>query len=423
MKKFFTLMAVTVMALTMNAETISFAALTQEDVTIGNPSLWTWGTSNSMPSLSYIGDNSEMQYITIKGIKFGTKRGESNHYYRLYEAGLYANGTNTNIIVSGLKNGQEVTFTLQGAHTSTATTISAVSGCSADASNPESAPAGGDFTAFKFIATGSEMTIKNGGSRFILSTIEIGEAPAGSDAIEEVSATTTWTLTGAEDGAKLNTENVVNYQNSGLFLRSNNADGSHSVSAAAVEASGTFSNGYAWSATQAFQCPGAGLSESGVNGKAANSAPASGNDRCVAFKAAANGTVYVAMTTTSYKTDRELYIWSSEGEKVASVASNDASVVTVNAGAGADGGDTYTYHYVELKAEVKSGVSYFIGGSNQVRVACIQFIKQGDPVPTTIQSMKYETVSNGKWYNLQGQEVVAPTKGIFIHNGKKLILK
>jgi hypothetical protein len=30
---------------------------------------------------------------------------------------------------------------------------------------------------------------------------------------------------------------------------------------------------------------------------------------------------------------------------------------------------------------------------------------------------------NGKFYNLQGQEVKNPTKGIFIVNGKKVILK
>lgn len=31
--------------------------------------------------------------------------------------------------------------------------------------------------------------------------------------------------------------------------------------------------------------------------------------------------------------------------------------------------------------------------------------------------------NDGKWYNLQGVQVKAPTKGIFIHNGKKVILK
>ena len=31
--------------------------------------------------------------------------------------------------------------------------------------------------------------------------------------------------------------------------------------------------------------------------------------------------------------------------------------------------------------------------------------------------------ADGKWYNLQGQEVAAPTKGIFIKNGKKYVIK
>ena len=33
------------------------------------------------------------------------------------------------------------------------------------------------------------------------------------------------------------------------------------------------------------------------------------------------------------------------------------------------------------------------------------------------------TVNNGKWYNLQGQEVAAPTKGLFIKDGKKYVIK
>lgn len=38
---------------------------------------------------------------------------------------------------------------------------------------------------------------------------------------------------------------------------------------------------------------------------------------------------------------------------------------------------------------------------------------------TAIKSVN--TTADGKWYNLQGVEVVQPTKGIFIHNGKKVI--
>lgn len=39
------------------------------------------------------------------------------------------------------------------------------------------------------------------------------------------------------------------------------------------------------------------------------------------------------------------------------------------------------------------------------------------------QTMTQTTKADGKWYNLQGQEVVAPSKGIFIKDGKKYMLK
>lgn len=418
MKRIFTLITLVITAISIQAQqTISFEGLTASDVQF-NESEWVW-YNEAKTDLSLVTGVENVDHpITVKDIVFSTKRNSGgDRFFRLQESGLYANGTNVNIKVSGLKKDQEVVFKIQGAHTTTATTISVVSGCTADAENPTEAPAGGEFTAFKFIATGSEMVIKNGGARFVISTIEIGKAPESEDPIEEISETTTWKLTDVTEGTKLNIENIVNYNNSGLFLRSNNADGSHSVSAASIDASGTLSNGYNWSATLAFQCPGASLNESGVTGKDANAAAASGNDRCVAFKAATDGDIYVALTTTSYKTDRELYIWSSEGEKVASIASNDPSIVTVE-------DEEYTYHYGELKAEVKTGVSYFIGGSNQVRIACIQFIKKGDPIPTSIKNVVNTAAkNNGKWYNLQGQEVAQPTKGVFIQNGKKYIFK
>ena len=34
-----------------------------------------------------------------------------------------------------------------------------------------------------------------------------------------------------------------------------------------------------------------------------------------------------------------------------------------------------------------------------------------------------KTKQNSGWYTLQGQRVEHPTKGIYIHNGKKVILK
>ena len=43
--------------------------------------------------------------------------------------------------------------------------------------------------------------------------------------------------------------------------------------------------------------------------------------------------------------------------------------------------------------------------------------------PTGISSIKASKAESGKWYNLNGQEVERPSHGIYIHNGKKVILK
>ena len=42
---------------------------------------------------------------------------------------------------------------------------------------------------------------------------------------------------------------------------------------------------------------------------------------------------------------------------------------------------------------------------------------------TGIKELETEKVNNNKYYNLQGIEVAHPVKGIYIHNGKKIIVK
>ena len=423
MKKLFTFIALAFSAMSMQAQqTISFASLQTSDVTLDDQTVWEWGTASGKDALSYTGDNTVSRTVTIKGIKFETKRNAANNFYRLYDDGFYANGTSVNIIVSGLKKDQEVTFVIEGQHTTTATTISAVSGCTADEGNPESTISGDGGKSFKFIASGSEMQIKNGGSRFLLKSIEIGEEPAsGDDPIEEVTETTTWTISGVEVDVALCAENVVNWQDKGLFLRSNNATGSHSVKSNAQTGSGTFTNGTAWTAEMSFYCPGAGISANGVTGKKANSAAASGNDRCVAINVAADGALYVAIKSASYdesKADRLLYIWSSDGEMVASKKLSE----TIVPGKDEMEQDIFVCQWVELSCNVESGKSYFIGGSNANYIGTILFVKGGT---TAVEAVKASVPQNdGKVYNIQGQYVGTSLEnqpaGLYIVNGKKI---
>lgn len=62
------------------------------------------------------------------------------------------------------------------------------------------------------------------------------------------------------------------------------------------------------------------------------------------------------------------------------------------------------------------------GGNFPVTVSGIYVWKAGGA--TAIKTVKSETAAeDGVYYNLQGQRVDNPTKGLFIHNGKKVILK
>ena len=42
---------------------------------------------------------------------------------------------------------------------------------------------------------------------------------------------------------------------------------------------------------------------------------------------------------------------------------------------------------------------------------------------TAIETVKAQNVENGQYFNLAGQRVAQPTKGLYIVNGKKVIIK
>lgn len=46
-----------------------------------------------------------------------------------------------------------------------------------------------------------------------------------------------------------------------------------------------------------------------------------------------------------------------------------------------------------------------------------------DEAVTSISPIHYRSVLDGYWYNLSGQRVMQPAHGLFIHNGKKILLK
>ena len=49
---------------------------------------------------------------------------------------------------------------------------------------------------------------------------------------------------------------------------------------------------------------------------------------------------------------------------------------------------------------------------------------ESTPKPTAVQSVKViASETDGAIYNLSGQRVSSPSKGIYIQNGKKIIIK
>jgi hypothetical protein len=61
-------------------------------------------------------------------------------------------------------------------------------------------------------------------------------------------------------------------------------------------------------------------------------------------------------------------------------------------------------------------------GGSTVNVKGIYLIPEESP--TGINTLQTDNTSlTDRYYNLQGQPVTNPTKGIYIHNGKKVVVK
>lgn len=73
-------------------------------------------------------------------------------------------------------------------------------------------------------------------------------------------------------------------------------------------------------------------------------------------------------------------------------------------------GDNFVHHKAFFEVE---------GGVVQARNFTIVF----DEESTGINEVKHGAISNNRFYNLNGQEVAQPTKGLYIMNGKKVIIK
>ena len=76
-------------------------------------------------------------------------------------------------------------------------------------------------------------------------------------------------------------------------------------------------------------------------------------------------------------------------------------------------------HTIKLDAPISNSLTFTTGGSSQ---ACYK-ITMHIATTTGIQSINFKREKDDYFYNLQGVRVTNPTKGIYIHNGKKIIIK
>ena len=83
-----------------------------------------------------------------------------------------------------------------------------------------------------------------------------------------------------------------------------------------------------------------------------------------------------------------------------------------------------TYGYIDYNGQLLGNESD--DGTFPVSLAKMALIfddlVDGNEV-TGIKELETENLNNDKYYNLQGIEVAHPVKGIYIHNGKKVIVK
>ena len=83
--------------------------------------------------------------------------------------------------------------------------------------------------------------------------------------------------------------------------------------------------------------------------------------------------------------------------------------------------DAYTEAWVNYYRAKNAGGETTSSATDELGFGTLMF--GAETSPTGIGTVKVQTIADGVYYNLQGQRVDNPTKGIYIVNGKKVIVK
>ena len=415
----------TLLTLGASAQTWSFAGdINQEtDVYASDEAHWVWADSrwnykvatNNEPLMV----GTEEAELT-KGLKFkaGAANDSGEGKLRRVKNQFQLNGKNIVVTIPALKSGYTVEVSWKTGSNSDYTRYLAVSsnvtsetfkaaadGDTGTQTSKGTVNADGDVTLTSTIGgvNLNSITVKDGGGNVLTKEQVIALANGGSGS-ESGGSGTVWDFKDLTTG----TSYTATTELDGLYLQLKSGHSMSVEDVASSQKTFTLSNGTACDMTHKITMEGAAneTSDPIANAMSSRRQAATGMDYdYMALDVQGAGTLYVIARANDNVSTREVRLgFQKENKAYEVVAKSEAKK-----------------DLVELKGEVTEAGTFFIYGSIKMSVQTVVWIPAN---ADSIEKVNAGVKSNdGKWYNLQGQEVAAPTKGLFIKDGKKYIVK
>jgi len=170
------------------------------------------------------------------------------------------------------------------------------------------------------------------------------------------------------------------------------------------------------------------LDFSGVAGLTAYTATVTGNTVTLnpVDDVPANTGVVLKSTTTNADVVNNIPVIASSSTDQGNLEGSATDALSYDANA------TYNYYMLKLNANNEAQFSKLTSGTIAAGKAYLKIAKNNAPAmfnvvfaneTTGINNVNRETITNNRYFDLQGRKVANPTKGLYIVNGKKVIIK
>ncbi|MBQ7420277.1 MAG: hypothetical protein IJV17_06015 [Prevotella sp.] len=430
MKKIFTLIAMAIMAVGAQAQTWNFkGTVAQTDSYSSDETHWAWADNRWNYLLATNNEalmlGSEELALT-KGLKFKAGAANDNKQGKIrVSTNLQLNGKDIVITIPALKKDYTVEVVWKTASGSdytrylTTTNLSNIS--KFDAVTDQTGTPGDDVdkndqNGTGTVTTDGDVTLKStvGGVNItsitvkdengtVLTKDQVVSGSGSQGGGSQGSSNTVWDFAGLTTGTEYSaTENLNN-----LYLQLKSGHKMTVEDVASSQKTFTLSNGTELNMTHKITLEGAATESSdpieGAMGTRRVAATGMNLDY-MALDVTEAGTLYVVARANDNNSARETRLGFQKEDKSYSVLSKSEAKKDL----------------VELKGEVTEAGTFFIYGSIKMSVQTVVWVPSGSASGISVVTA---TKADGKWYNLQGQEVTAPTKGIFIKDGKKYVIK